>query len=262
MITKRSTILFVIAILIMFSLACGFSASTANIKEAYMAHEVNGVPEKTTAFAPDEIFYCLVTVANAPDDTVVKAVWKAMDAEGVDKNFTILETEYKGGGEITFQASNDNLWPNGKYAVELYIDEKLKDTLEFDVTEDGAAGNEPAAASDASAATGKIGVDSAFMAREVDGETKKVTSYKSNETFYCVVQLTGAESDTKTTAVWTAVDAENTEANTVIDSYDMVGTDLMTFNLVNSSGGWPTGTYKVEIYVNDAYQGYLDFTVE
>jgi hypothetical protein len=35
----------------------------------------------------------------------------------------------------------------------------------------------------------------------------------------------------------------------------------MTFNLSNSSA-WPKGSYMVEIYINDAYQGYLDFTVE
>ena len=252
---KRYTILFAASMLILFSVACSFSASTANIKQARMAREVNGVPEDTTTFSPSDVFYSLVTVANAPDDTVVKAVWKAVDAEGVDKNYTILETEYKGGGEITFQASNDNSWPAGKYAVELYIDEKLKDTLEFSVAEDGAA------SSVTPPAAGEIGVDSAYMARFVDDKPEKVTSFAGDEVFYCVVQLTSAESDTKVKAVWTAVDAEGVDANTQINETDISGESLMTFQLSNKSA-WPKGSYKVEIYVNDQYQGYLDFTVE
>ena len=256
--SKRRTILFSVVILLVFSLACSFSASTANIKEAYMAHEVNGEAQATSSYAPDEVFYCLVTVDNAPDDTMTKAVWKAVDAEGVDKNYTILETEYEGGGEITFQASNDGPWPAGKYAVDLYIDDKLKETVEFTVSDEAAASGSDSDSADA----GEIGVDSAFMARSEDGETVETTTYEENETFYCVVQLTSVESDTKVTAVWTAVDVEGTDPNTLIDSYDMTGVDLMTFNLENSSGGWPAGTYMVEIYINDAYQGYLDFTVE
>jgi hypothetical protein len=249
---KRIAILFSVLLLLLFSIACSFSASTANIKEAYMAHEVNGEAQATTSYTPDEVFYCLVTVANAPDDTITKAVWKAVDAEGIEANFVILESEYEGGGEMTFQASNDNLWPAGKYAVELYIDDKLKETVEFTVAEGAATG---------SAGAGEIGVDSAYMARFIDEEPEKVTSYADDEVFYCVVQLTGAESDTKVTAVWTAVDVEGIEKNSAIESAEMVGEDLMTFNLSNSSA-WPKGSYMVEIYINDAYQGYLDFTVE
>jgi len=254
---KRIAILFSVFMLLSFSIACSFSASTANIKEAYMAHEVNGEAQATTSYMPDEVFYCLVTVANAPDDTITKAVWKAVDVEDIEANFVILESEYKGGGEMTFQASNDNPWPAGKYAVDLYIGDKLKETVEFTVAEGAAAGSD----NSGSASAGEIGVDSAYMARFVDDEPEKVTSYADDEVFYCVVQLTGAESDTKVTAVWTAVDAEGIEANTAIESVDMVGEELMTFNLSNSSA-WPKGSYMVEIYINDAYQGYLDFTVE
>ncbi len=262
---KRNTIFFALGILLLFSVACGFSASTANIKEARMAREVNGAPEDTTTFAPNDVFYCLVTVANAPDDTVVKAVWKAVDAEGVEKNYTILETEYNGGGEITFQASNDNPWPVGKYAVELYIDDKLKDTVEFSVAENGAAGGSSSGSTGNSGNTAgigdEIGVDSAYMARFVNDEPQKTTSYAADEIFYCVVQLTRAESDTNVRAVWTAVDVEGADANTKINETDITGEDLMKFQLSNQNA-WPVGSYKVEIYVNDEYQGYLDFSVE
>jgi hypothetical protein len=120
-------------ILMAIALACGFSASTANVKEAFMAREVDGLAEPTTTFAPDEVFYCLVTVANAPDGTVTKASWYAVDVPGVEANFLIEETEITGGGEITFDLSNDQYWPDGSYKVEIYLDDKLDTTLEFSV---------------------------------------------------------------------------------------------------------------------------------
>ena len=60
------------------SLACGVSASTANISDAYLARDPEGT-DPTTVFLPDEPFYLIVELANAPDDTVVKAVWVAVD---------------------------------------------------------------------------------------------------------------------------------------------------------------------------------------
>jgi len=252
---KRRLILSAIGVLLLISAACSFSATTANIKEAYTAHDVNGAPEATTAFTPDEVFYLLVTVANAPDDTVTKAVWKAVEAEGLEKDLALLETEFEGGGEITFEASNDYLWPAGKYAVEVYIDDELKETLEFTVV-----GEATSLGADAETA-GEISVDTAYMARFTDDVPEQVTSYTADEVFYAVVELVGAQSDTKVTAVWFAVDAEGVEANSELARTDFTGEPSMTFNLSNDNL-WPAGSYMVEIYVNDEYQGYLDFTVE
>ena len=131
---NRNMVLGFIGSLLLLTIACGFSASTANIKEAFTAKEVNGEMVATTTFTPDETFYCLVTVANAPDDTVTKAVWYAIDAEGMDPNFQILDYEYVGGGLITFELSNDQYeWPICNYKVEIYLDGELVRTLEFSV---------------------------------------------------------------------------------------------------------------------------------
>ena len=73
-------------------------------------------------------------MANAPDDTVTKAMWYAVDAEGVEPNYFIAEAEIEGGGELTFDlTNNDMLWPAGKSKVEIYLNEELKETLEFSV---------------------------------------------------------------------------------------------------------------------------------
>ena len=122
-----------ILVLMLVSLACEFSASTANIKDAYLARDEAG-SAKTTIFAQDDLFFCIVQLANAPDDTTVKAVWYAVNAEGVEPNLLIDEYSITtDDGLIPFSLSNNMLWPLGTYKVELYLNDKLDRTLEFEV---------------------------------------------------------------------------------------------------------------------------------
>jgi len=114
-------------------LSCGFSVSTANISDAWMAADEEG-SQRTTTFAQDATFYAIVDLANAPDDTTVKAAWTAVEVEGTDPNTFIDETELTtGDGNLVFNLTNNNLWPVGHYKVDLYLNEELDRTLEFDV---------------------------------------------------------------------------------------------------------------------------------
>ena len=127
------SILLTVGMLLVVSLACSFSASTANIDEAWMARDEAG-EQKTDVFAQDEIFYCKVDLANAPDDTTVKASWTAVNVEGEDPNIFLDETELTTGANIlTFELSNNSLWPIGSYKVDLYLNGELDQTLEFEV---------------------------------------------------------------------------------------------------------------------------------
>jgi hypothetical protein len=120
--------------MILAALACGGSISTANIKQAWLSADSSGTPE-TTQFSKDQqTFYFLVELANAPDDTTVKSVWTAVSAEGTDPNFLLDESELAtGDGTITFDLSNDQLWPVGSYKVDLYLNGELDRTLSFEV---------------------------------------------------------------------------------------------------------------------------------
>ncbi len=130
---KKGLLICSIIVMLFVSMACSFSASTAKIKDASMAQDVNGEFQETDVFAQEEVFYALINVTSAPDDTAVKAVWYAVDAEGVDPNSVLYESEFTGGGEITFELSNDYLWPYGTYKVEIYLNDELQETLEFSV---------------------------------------------------------------------------------------------------------------------------------
>jgi hypothetical protein len=129
----RLPIGFAVALVMLTILACGFHVSTANIKSARMARDYDG-NQPTTVFAPDETFYCVVELANAPDDTMVKAAWTTAEVEGTDPNSLIDEAELTTGSDtLHFKLTNDGLWPNGKYKVDLYLNGKLDRTLEFEV---------------------------------------------------------------------------------------------------------------------------------
>lgn len=125
-----------LAVLVMalVTLACEFSASTASIDSVTLTADENNV-QATQVFGQSDVFYAVVTTKNAPDDTTIKAVWVAVEAEGVEPNFTIMEKELtaEGNDTFTFSLSNDNLWPLGKYRVDIYLNGELDQGVEFSV---------------------------------------------------------------------------------------------------------------------------------
>ena len=136
---KRSPVLLFLATCATLSAltltACSFSASTANISDAKMARDQEG-NHPTKVFSPDEDFYCVAELSNAPDDTKVKAVWTALDVEGVEPDTKIDETSATGGGgQLQFSLTNDGSWPVGEYKVDLFLNDEQKPTrtLEFKV---------------------------------------------------------------------------------------------------------------------------------
>jgi hypothetical protein len=130
---KKFPILLALALLLLAALACEFSASTAKIADAWMSTDEAG-DARVTSFAQDADFYAQADLQNAPDDTALKAVWTAVDAQDTDPNLVINETELTtGSGLVHFTLSNNNLWPTGTYKVELYMGDQLARTLEFEV---------------------------------------------------------------------------------------------------------------------------------
>ena len=131
--TRNRLITFAASALILASLACSFSASTANIKDAVLATDPDG-EQPTEVFSPDQTFYLVVSLANAPDDTGLKTRWFTVQVEGVEPGFVIDEVEISTGlPVVTFDLANENLWPQGTYQVDLFLDGELDQSLEFEV---------------------------------------------------------------------------------------------------------------------------------
>ncbi len=124
---------FALAALAAFALACSFSATTANIPEAYMASDAEGSIQ-TTVYPQDATFYAVARLANAPEDTEVRAVWIGVDVEGEEPNTQIHEVSITSAdGYLTFDLFNDLLWPLGDYRVDLYINGELETSIDFQV---------------------------------------------------------------------------------------------------------------------------------
>jgi len=126
-------LIFILMLIGIVTIACGGSVSTANIKNAFLATDDAGT-NPTTVFQQDQPFFAIVDLKNAPDDTAVKAVWTAVSAADTPANTKIDEyTITTGDAMIPFSLTNIGLWPTGEYKVDLYLNEVLKQTLEFTV---------------------------------------------------------------------------------------------------------------------------------
>ncbi len=130
---NKLRILFAVLAVVLSTLACEFSASTARISDAFMARDDQGA-NRTTVFAQNEIFYCIVQLANAPDDTTVKVVWYAVNVQDTEPNLLIDQVETTGSdGIIPFNLTNNDLWPLGTYKAEVYLNGALERSLDFEV---------------------------------------------------------------------------------------------------------------------------------
>jgi hypothetical protein len=127
-------VIWIAVVMMLAVLACGGSFSTASIESAVLAADEEGA-QATTVFAPEDTFYCIVTLANAPDDTTLKAVWTAVAVEGEDPDTLIdeAETTSEGNTIFPFSLTAEEAWPVGTYKVDLYLNGTLDRTLEFEV---------------------------------------------------------------------------------------------------------------------------------
>jgi len=113
----------------------GFSVTTANITNAYLARDIDGV-DQTSVFAPnDPSFYCFFDLNNAPDGTVMKGVWTLVSAEGYDSNSEIDSAEITGSDNTYYFSlgGGTDPWPVGTYKIDLYVDGNWVETIEFEV---------------------------------------------------------------------------------------------------------------------------------
>jgi len=108
----------------------------------------------------------------------------------------------------------------------------------------------------------------AAMCLGVDGDAKPVnpTSAFAVNTpeIFCSVKLSNAPADTEIGSEWVYVRGElSGYDNTVIDTLVLPadGTQYLQFSLPRPDGGWPTGEYKLKLYIDGKEKVSLPFTV-
>jgi hypothetical protein len=96
-----------------------------------MARDYYG-EQTTSVYNPEDIFYCVASLTSSPGESVVQAVWTAVNAEGVEPDQMIDQIELTTkSGTLHFELSNAGPWPAGSYKVDLYLNGVLDRTVEF-----------------------------------------------------------------------------------------------------------------------------------
>ncbi len=118
------------------SLACSFGGELG-LANARTAFDADGA-RPTSVFAPNDAVYVVADLSNATVGTLVNSKWYYVSVEGVAPNtlideaaITIEEDGFTGTVHFFFPEGSD--WPVGTYAVELYLDGTLIQTVTFSV---------------------------------------------------------------------------------------------------------------------------------
>jgi hypothetical protein len=241
--TSKFKIVSIFAVLSLLASGCSFNFSTAKISDAYTAFDSDGT-QATTVYGQDDAFYAIVDLSSAPDDTTVRVDWIAVNAEGFAPNTIIDHDSYTSGEtQLYFYLTPDTFWGLGQYSVDLYLNDKLNTSLDFQVQ---------------SAAS----ISAAYTAFDADG-AQPTTVFGQGDVFYAIVGLSNAPDDTIVRAVWTAVNVEGVTANTTIyDQSYTSGDAQLYFYLAAPNTFWGLGQYRVDLYLNDNFIISLDFQVQ
>ena len=118
------------------SLACSFGGELG-LSNGRTAFDSDGA-QPTSVFAPSDAIYVVADLSNATTGTVVNSKWYYVSVEGVAPNtlideadITIEDESFSGTVHFFVPAGSD--WPVGAYAVELYLNGTLIQTVTFSV---------------------------------------------------------------------------------------------------------------------------------
>jgi outer membrane usher protein FimD/PapC len=265
--SKRSFQLsMVLAALMVSILACSFSFSSAKVENVRLVRDKEG-SQATTQFNPQDTFYLVGNMTNAPDDTLLKAVWTAVKAEGATDNTVIKEVEATGGnGDFRFELAQENgNWPRGQYKVDLYMNDELNQTLNFDVvgpeptpTPAPAAletapvepiVNEPIATEAVVAPAGQVSISNLHTAKD-DADTQPAVAFAQADIMYAHFNLEASDGQADVYGVLIAVAVEGLQAESVFTDINETlssGANWISFSNTNP---WPIGRYRIDVTAN------------
>jgi hypothetical protein len=107
-----------------------------------------------------------------------------------------------------------------------------------------------------------------ILARNTEGEEKNpinlTTVFSPTDTFHAVAKVEDAPENTSFSATWYVTDVgPDIACNSVVDSTEIstFGTRNLDFTLTPEST-WPTGMYRVEVFVNGVLDSVKEFSVK
>ncbi len=103
------------------------------------------------------------------------------------------------------------------------------------------------------------------MTTDSSGKTSTST-YAPGDTFYVFADLSGLSQGSVVEAKWYAIQAQGVNPNAELNTSDYTyqsGIGSVYFQLTTSDGStWPTGSYKVELYLDGGKVGEQGFLVQ
>ncbi|MEQ1661605.1 MAG: hypothetical protein ABL877_02805 [Thiobacillus sp.] len=109
-----------------------------------------------------------------------------------------------------------------------------------------------------------VSVKQIVLNNKIDEATKQavpMSAFAPGDTVYAVVQTIGS-GKVALKALWTYHRGDKTaQVNETVQEIEAAGPASTAFN-VSKPGGWPTGDYQVEVFMNDVSSGVQKFAVK
>ncbi len=115
-------------------------------------------------------------------------------------------------------------------------------------------------------ALGEPALSNVRVAKDQDGA--QVTSvFSPTDTIYAVSDLSNGVAGNVVTSKWTVVSVEGYDPGFVIDEVDLtLDEDQLSYTVyfyfAPPEGGWPVGTYQVEVFFNGVTVNTIQFSVQ
>jgi hypothetical protein len=114
-------------------------------------------------------------------------------------------------------------------------------------------------------ANADVYIDKIHMAKDKNGDPgETTTTFKPGDhTIHCVVTLNKAKAGTVVEFVWFATDVAGSKSESIKKlDYTTKAAETEVHGHLTFPNDWPKGTYDVEVYVNDALDKTINYTVE
>ncbi len=287
---KKFRLISIIGLLFLSGLACQFSigdveGGEADITNITVCKSVDGDQKcegQADLFEATEKVYTSVQVANLSAEDRVAARWfKGTEQITVGEQDEFVVSNQAGGGHISFFLEPDTPFPSGDYSVQVFLNDSLIQTGNFQIE-----GAEPAAAEDAVAEP--PAVENAIAeppaventAEDVLTPTEDVVVVQSITTCFTINDNSQCQDQSTTFGptdiIHASVEVVDALAGTIITAYWLQGEDLFaetTYPLEGGGSGFidftlnpdkpfPAGPYALEIYQGEMLVDRIDLLVQ
>lgn len=271
---KRLQILLVIGLLVLATLACEFSAGgggepgVTSITTCKAVDSDQKCEGQANSFNGTETIYASVQAENLSEGDRVTARWFQGTNQVQEFTFTM---DQSGSGFISFSLIPEGTLPAGDYAVQVFLNDNLAQTANFQVEGEAAAAvpptqapaadtpaptEPPAATVDVTQAVGSVttctAVDAEFRCAE------PATTFAPEDTIYASVEIVDAPADVVISARWFQGSDLIDEATFDVEAG---GAGFIAFDLTPDQA-LPPGDYAVEIYAADTLVEQVALLVE